>query len=110
MAYQVTATMTRPNTGVEIPKISDSHPDHDTVYRTKQADAGITKSFSWDADELVLTIVAEAADKATYDAYIADLDTLPDEAASRAAVKSACQSRGITVAIVDSESNSLASF
>ena len=35
MAYTITTTMTRPNTGVELPKIADSHSDHDTVWRTK---------------------------------------------------------------------------
>lgn len=110
MAYTRTVTMTRPNTGVEMPKVSDSHPDHDTVSRTKYADAGITKTYSWDADELVLTVAAESTDKAAFDSLIADLDTLSDEAASRAAVKSACQSRGITVTVTDSDGSTLASF
>ena len=110
MAYTRTVTMTRPNTGVELPKISDSHPDHDTVARTKYAEAGITKVYTWDAAELVLTIAAESTNKADFNALIADLDTLPDEAASRAAVKSACQAAGVTVAVTDSDGDTLASF
>lgn len=110
MAYTRTVTMTRPNTGVELPKVSDSHPDHDTVSRTKYADAGITKTYTWDGDELVLTVAAESVDKAAFDALITDLETLPDEAASRAAVKSACIAAGITVAVTDSDGSTLASF
>ena len=110
MEYTRTVTMTRPNTGVELPKIADSHPDHDTVWRTKYAEAGVTKSYTWDEDELVLTIVAEATDKAAYDALIADLDSLPDEAASRAAVKASCQSAGISVRVFDSDGTELANF
>jgi hypothetical protein len=110
MAYTVTATITRPNTGVEIPKISDSHPDHDTVWRTKAADAGLTKTYTWDADELVLTVAQEATDKATYEAYMTDLETLSDEAASRAAVKASCISAGITMTITDSDGVTISSF
>ena len=110
MPYQMTTTMTRPNTGVELPKIADSHPDHDTVWRTKYAEAGVTKSYTWDEAELVLTIEAEATDKAAFDALNADLETLPDGAASRAAVKSACQAAGITILINDSEGNTFAEF
>lgn len=106
----MTTTMTRPNTGVELPRIADSHPDHDTIWRTKAAEAGITKSYTWDGAELVLTIVAEATDKASYDAYVADLDTLPDEAASRAAVKTACTSAGIGIVVFDSDGTEFANF
>ena len=70
----------------------------------------MTKSYTWDEAELVLTIEAEATDKAAFDALNADLETLPDEAASRAAVKSACQSAGITILINDSEGNTFAEF
>lgn len=106
----MTTTMTRPNTGVELPRISDSHPDHDTVWRTKAAEAGVIKTYTWDTDELVLTIVAEATDKVSYDNYVADLDTLPDEVASRIAVKSACLAAGIGIVISDSEGTEFANF
>jgi len=110
MAYTITTTMTRPNTGVELPKIADSHSDHDTVWRTKYAEAGVTKSYTWDAAELVLTIEAESPDKATYDTLIDDLETYSDEAASRAAVKASCISAGISVRIFDSEGTEFANF
>jgi hypothetical protein len=110
MAYTRTVTMTRPNTGVELPKVADSHPDHDTVSRTKYAEAGITKTYTWDEAELVLSIAAESTDKAAFDSLMTDLETLPDEIACRTAVKSACQAAGITILVNDSEGNTLASY
>lgn len=110
MAYQMTTTMTRPNTGVELPRISDSHPAHDVVWRTKFEEAGVNKSYSWSDDELVLTIVAESVDKASYDALIADMATYPDEAACMAAVKSACVAAGVGVVISDSDGTEFANF
>ena len=110
MPYTRTVTMTRPNTGVELPKVSDTHPDHDTVSRTKYAEAGITKTYTWDEAELVLTVAAESTDKAAFDALIADLDTLPEEAACRTAVKSAAQAAGISILVNDSEGNTYGSF
>ena len=110
MSYSTTVVMTRPNTGVEIPKVSDAHPDHDTIARAKYDAAGLIKSYTWSGDELSLTIVMAAPDKETYDDVIADLDTLPDEAASRTAVKNACIAAGVTVVITDSNGATLADF
>jgi len=110
MAYTRTVTMTRPNTGVELPKISDTHADHDAICRTKFAEAGVTKSYTWDSNELVLSVVSEAADKATMLAVLDDLNTLPAEAASMAAVKASCIAVGISVRIADSDGEEYTNF
>jgi len=110
MAYQLTTIMTRPSTGVELPRISDSHPAHDVVWRTKFEEAGVNKSYRWSDDELVLTIVAESVDKASYDAVIADLAEYPDEAACMVVVKAACIAADISVVITDSEGTEFANF
>jgi len=110
MAYTRTVTLTRPNTGVEIPKVSDSHPDHDVVVRNKYDAAGITKTYTWSGDELTLVVAAESTDKAAFQALVDDLNTLPDEAAANTAYKSACEAANVTCVISDSDGDTLASF
>lgn len=110
MAYTRTVTLTRPNTGVEIPKVSDSHPDHDVVVRNKYDAAGITKTYTWSGDELTLTVAGETSDKAAMEAVIDELNALPDEAAANTAYKAACQAANVTCVITDSEGTTFASF
>jgi len=106
MAYTRTLTWTRPNTGVELPKVSDAYSDVDTMRRTKWAEAGITKTYTWDEDELVLVIDIEADSKAEVDAVVTDLDTIPDYTASKDYVVAECIARGITGILTDSDGDS----
>ena len=106
MAYTRTLKWTRPNTGVELPKVSDTHPDVDTERRTKWADAGLVKNYTWDADELVLEISIDAENKAEIDAVVTELNTITDYTAANDTVVAECEARGITGILTDSDGDS----
>ena len=110
MAYTRTITFTRPSTDVEIPKVSDSYPDVDTVSRTTWAEAGISKTYTWDVDELVLTVQVEGADKAAIDSVVSDLYDVPSYGASKSTIIAACEAAGITGEVTDSDGATLLSF
>ena len=103
MAYTKTLTWTRPNTGVELPKVSDSYPAVDTARRTVWADAGIVKTYTWDEDELVLQIQVEADNKAAVDSVVTDLNLITDYTTANDGVVAECIARGITGVLSDSE-------
>lgn len=106
MAYTRTLTHTRPNTGVELPKVSDAYSDVDTIRRTKWADAGLVKTYTWDADELVLEIAIEADNKAAVDAVVTEMNTITDYTASKDYVIAESIARGITIMLTDSDGSS----
>ncbi len=110
MAYSRIIKYTRPNTGVDLPKVADNHGAYDTFSRDKFAEHGVSRNFSWDSDELVMTCTLEAADKSTMETAVAEVEAHSDATAANNAIKSACQAAGITLEVTDSDGADLGSF
>ena len=90
MAYKVTVTYKRPNTGVDFPKAADHDSDYYDWLRQEYQDRSISPSFELSEDELTLKASSECADRATYDAW---------RAADDADGRYAATVRGITIKI-----------
>ena len=100
MAYKVTVTYKRPNTGVDFPKAADHDSDYYDWIRQEYQDRSISPSFELSEDELTLKASSECADRATYDAWRAADDADGRYAATvRAGINSDLAARNITVKI-----------
>lgn len=111
MAYVVTTTHTRPNTGVDFAATRDSSASWDNDRRVGAANAGIDFALgTLSGDQLVFTIVVTAPDKATYDAFIQEfhVDDSRYEATVKPAYLSDCASRGISIVVTEKDGDDAA--
>jgi hypothetical protein len=104
MAYVVRQIYTRPNTGVDWPKISDHDSDLHTERLADYSSRGISVSYSLSEDELTLTAEINAPDAATWNAHLALVEDATGNGSAlkssnwtavQSAIKSDCTSRGI---------------
>tara|TARA_B100000927_G_C16452826_1_gene464562 strand:+ start:933 stop:1292 length:360 start_codon:yes stop_codon:yes gene_type:complete len=100
MAYKVIHTFTRPNTGVDFPKMADHDSDYYDFVRQYYTDNGISISFDLSEDELTLVASTECANRAAWDAWkVADDADGRLAGGVKAGMNSDLVARGITIKI-----------
>jgi len=97
MAYTVTTTFVRPNTGVAFPRMSDFHSGHDTWRRTYFTDNSIGITFEQSADELTLDAVMEFGTESVWNAF--DSARTAEGNEPKAQIKGACTTGAITMEV-----------
>tara|TARA_R110000744_G_scaffold135750_19_gene245335 strand:+ start:1754 stop:2104 length:351 start_codon:yes stop_codon:yes gene_type:complete len=98
MAYTLTTTFVRPNTGVAFPKFSDYNAEHDTWRREYFTNNSIGITFAQSEDELTLVTEIEFGTEAVWNAFKAARDTEGNE--PRSQVQAACAERAVTMEVI----------